>query len=107
MDIAANMKAFFSGNKGTQQPPVQGGSTLENVQGNVAQHQQTTNSAQTGDTGKSTAPLASFEKLWETDATKQGAKPTGVLPEITAEQLTATLANSNFLHSVSQSRSML
>lgn len=102
MDVAGTMKSFFSGNKGgQQQSPAQGGSTLENAQGNVGQHQQTSGAAQVGDTNKPATPMASFDKLWETDATKTGAKPAGVLPEITAEQLTATLANSNFLHSVS------
>lgn len=48
------------------------------------------------------APLAGFEALWQTDATKQVAQPTGVLPAVTAEQLSATLANSNFLANIPQ-----
>lgn len=46
------------------------------------------------------APLEAFKSLWETAPNTQGTAPTGVLPAMTAEQLSKTLANSNFLSGV-------
>lgn len=68
---------------------VQGGSMLENAAGAAAASTEAANT-----------PLAGFSKLWDAPTTDQGTKPTGVLPTLTAEQLSTTLANSNFLQSV-------
>jgi hypothetical protein len=46
------------------------------------------------------APLDAFKGLWDTTNTSQTPTPTGVLPVLTAEQLSTTLANSNFLQGV-------
>ena len=46
------------------------------------------------------APLDAFKGLWDTAATTRAAHSTGVLPQLTAEQLSQTLANSNFLSGV-------
>jgi hypothetical protein len=92
------MANFFSA---TQQPSAQSTNTLQNAATNVAAA--AANSAgvtvrQTDDTPP--APLEAFKGMWDIDATKAGVKPTGVLPVVTAEQLTTTLANSNFLSNV-------
>lgn len=102
---------FFGGNKSPQsnagQPPVgqtaSSDNSLDAVAGNIQQHAKLQQDASTG-AGNSNppAPLESYKSLWETDNAKQATKPKGVLPDITAEQLSQTLANSNFLSTVSQ-----
>ena len=98
------MANFFA-----QQPAVQaqapvatqpGASALNNAATNIAASDATRAAATVTDT-KAAAPLAQFEKLWENagnDSTSTASK--GVLPAVTAEQLTGALANSNFLSNV-------
>ncbi len=91
-----DLKNFFSASTAKPvQQQANGGSVLEN-NGNPAIHQQTQANATVTDNANP-APLAAFDKLWETTVNKDGAKPTGVLPAITAEQLSDTLKDSNFL----------
>lgn len=93
MSIPAN---FFKAAT-TQTPPAQpNNSSLEGAAGTAPPPAGGTAPAQPA------APLAVFDKLWETDTTKPAATPTGVLPAVTVEQLSTTLAKSNFLANIPQ-----
>lgn len=90
----SNNQQQQSGNQQQQQQQ-----PLAGTQQNIQQNQQTQQGALVKDTPP--APLESFKGLWETDPNKAaGDKPKGILPEITVEQLSETLAKSNFLSSV-------
>lgn len=92
-----NMSANFFKQATVQTPPVNpGNSSLEGAAAAA--------NAATAAAAASTppAPLAGFEALWQSDPNKQAVQPTGVLPAVTAEQLSATLANSNFLANIPQ-----
>lgn len=94
-----NMSANFFKAAGASQ--AQGGSALENA--NAATQPDVAATPVQGaaqPTAAATSPLASFDKLWENAPTGDAKKPTGVLPAITAEQLSTTLANSNFLANI-------
>lgn len=100
--------ANFFGNNAPQQPPQQpnqqqpnqqyGGQLKDNGGDNQQAHQATQQSAIVQD-NKPPAPMDSFKSLWE-NTTKSSEGPKGVLPQITAEQLSTTLANSNFLSGI-------
>ena len=107
MSMVNNLASFFKSG-GAAAPDVNanrqqaaGGAALENAAVNQAQHSQTQAAALVADNAQTVStPLASFDKMWDIDSSKQASAPTGVLPAVTAEQLTATLANSNFLTNV-------
>lgn len=82
--------------------PVGGSQSLENTGGNNNGQPAGNNGGGSGADVQDNqpAPLEAYKTLWENDPNDKGAQPASVLPAITAETLSKTLANSDFMSNI-------